>query len=343
MKSGFPITTWLLFLFTVGSRGLNLCPPYDEILPCGCYPHAIASIDFLCYDGTESEIHLAFNNATWDVTELRFLTMNGLSIEKLPEGAFGDVSFQEMRLQYNEVLASVHATALLPSKNRLVKIFLDYGNVNAFPFDILPEMTALKELKMGFNSLTEVPVLRSNSLEILDLAFNRIRSLKEGAWSLPNLTTFRLLGNELMTLPEGIVSNMERLVSFECQMNRLGPTLPKDLLNFASSTLNLIHLAGNGISRLEPGAITGLQVNTTMCLHQNSFELLDEASFRPIVESILSGSGYLDLNGNPFTCDCDLAWLVINEGLRFEVNGFCRDNEIPLRDLDPEEYIQLCT
>ncbi|CAG0879487.1 unnamed protein product [Darwinula stevensoni] len=230
------------------------------------------------------------------------LELNGLSIEKLPEGAFGDVSFQEMWLRYNQVLASVHATALLPSKTRLVKLFLDYGNVNSFPFDILPEMTVLKELKMAFNSLTGVPVLHSTSLEILDLAYNQIQSLEEGAWYLPKLTTFRLVGNELMTLPEGMVSNMERLVSFECQINRLGPTLPKDLLNFASSTLNLINLAGNGISKLERGAITG----------------------------------------NPLTCGCDLAWLVINEGLRFEVNGYCRDNEIRLRDLDPEDFLEPC-
>ncbi|CAG0879489.1 unnamed protein product [Darwinula stevensoni] len=343
MKSGFPITTWLLFLFAVGSRGLNLCPPYDETFPCSCIPHEIAVVNFFCFDVTVPEILYIFNNVTWHVKELHFLTMNALDIAELPEGVFGDVSFQEMWLQDNRLLTSVHATALLPSKNRLVKIVLERGYVNSFPFDILPEMTALKELKMASNSLTEVPVLRSNSLEILDLAYNRIRSLKEGAWSLPNLATFLLHGNELMTLPAGMVSNMERLVFFECSMNHLGPTLPKDSLNFASPALQSVRLHGNRISSLEPGAITGLHVNTSLLFHANFIEVLDEASFRPIVESILSGSGYLELNGNPLACDCDLAWLVINGGLRFEVTGFCRNDETPVAELDPEEYIQFCT
>ena len=118
--------------------------------------------------------------------------MGSTEIEELPEGAFGEISFQEMYITDNEMLRSIHSTALLPSKDRLKILRMERNHLNSFPFDILPVMTELTNLTLYSNYLTYVPVINSDSLQLLHLANNQIVFLEDGSWSLPNLKELQL-------------------------------------------------------------------------------------------------------------------------------------------------------
>ncbi|CAG0892364.1 unnamed protein product [Darwinula stevensoni] len=219
-----------------------------------------------------------------------------MEMEVLPEGVFGNVSFQEMYLA-NDNLQSIHPSALLPSKDRLEILRMEYCHLTDFPFEIIPGMKALKHLYLYKNSLTSAPVIRSDSLEILHLFNNRIAFLPEGGWSMPNLQEFHIGENNLEELPHGIVTSMEKLIHFRAQDDQFGPELRRDFLEFNSPNLNILYLHGNSISSLEAGAITGLSPNTTIFMTRNAIEELHEASFKPMVEILAQGTGILNLYG----------------------------------------------
>ncbi|CAG0892362.1 unnamed protein product [Darwinula stevensoni] len=273
----------------------------------------------------------------------RTLWMSHTEIEDLPDGVFGNVSFQEMRLEGNRNLRRIHPNALLPSKDRLEILIMTTCHLIDFPFEIIPELKALKELHLNWNYLTNVPMINSNSLEKLILWGNQITYLEDqSGWSMPNLKAFYLGENTfLMELPLMLVVTMQNLTRMELHGNQFGPELPERFLEFNSPALQFLALHVNSISSLEPGAITGLVPDTFINLGQNVIEELHEASFRPMVEILAQGTGSLDLHGNPLSCWCDLAWLVTNEVLRPKVTGTCKSGT-RLEDLDPQFFEDLC-
>ncbi|CAG0898898.1 unnamed protein product [Darwinula stevensoni] len=336
---GFLLLAWLPFLACPVTDGLEMCPPSDAIAPCACVIYSTEDIDIDCMNAeTAEDIYRAFNDVTWDFKEMRSL------IGELPEGVFADVSFQEFILYDNIHLQSIHSSALLPSIERLEVLHAGGSHrLHLFPFEILPQMTALKALYFGWTNFPEVPILRSNSLETLNFWNSPITSLGKEAWSMPNLKSFILGKNRLRELPQGLVTSMEKLVTFQCNENHLGPHLQADYLEFKSPDLATVNLDGNDISTLAPGAITGLGANTTLSLYRNSIEFLEEESFRPIVEVMVSGTGTLNVRGNPLACGCEILWLVTNEPFRPKVLGTCKDDYIQLQDLDPQPFLDLCT
>ena len=115
---------------------------------------------------------------------------NNQGVLVLPEGAFGDVTFQEIYV-HKTSLGSIHAGALLPSKDRLSTVEISDSLLDSFPWEILPELTSLESLHLHGNSFTSLPPLQSVSLEDFRIFTNEIAQLEVG-WSLPNLTVLDL-------------------------------------------------------------------------------------------------------------------------------------------------------
>ena len=102
-------------------------------------------------------------------------------MKELPDGVFGDISFDHIIVN-NTALRKIHPNALLPSKDRLVELTIQYSHLEEFPFQILPKLSLLRFLHLQANSLTSVTAIRSASLEALSLSFNHISRIEESGW-----------------------------------------------------------------------------------------------------------------------------------------------------------------
>ena len=109
---------------------------------------------------------------------------NNSIVTDLPEGVFGDVSFELFILERVEMI-TVHPSIILQSKERLQNLTIG-GGLEEFPWEVLPQLTRLYYLNLGGNSLTALPPLQSPTLEYLILGNNFIDALEAG-WSTPNL------------------------------------------------------------------------------------------------------------------------------------------------------------
>ncbi|CAG0880251.1 unnamed protein product [Darwinula stevensoni] len=268
-----------------GSTGESLCPAPDPISPCTCESNGIVDCSRA---NTSEEISSAFGNVTWPSTRLSvFRLMNNEGVKCLPEGIFGNVSFQEIHV-LRTGLVTVDPSALLTSKDRLEYLSISNSLLEEFPFHILPRMTHLATLRLASNALRRVPALASSSLRDVMLFGNRIDALEPG-WSTPGLESLDISYNPVYKLIPGLFEGMPNFKSFLASACNLGPVLLNGTLAFHSDALIAVFLQDNNIERLEPGAITGLNGNVQIFLDGNKITDVTDGSFRSILEVLASG------------------------------------------------------
>ena len=104
----------------------------------------------------------------------------------LPEGVFGDVSFEHMVLENAWNLSVIHPGAVLQSKDRLQHLQIHYTPLEDFSWEILPQLANLLFFDFTDSSITTLPALHSPTLQSLALWNNHISTVEVG-WSAPNL------------------------------------------------------------------------------------------------------------------------------------------------------------
>ncbi|CAG0896790.1 unnamed protein product [Darwinula stevensoni] len=230
----------------------------------------------------------------------QFELSNSMDITELSDDVFGDLSFQVIMVG-NTAVKRIHPSVILSSEDRLVNFTIRNSPLEEFPFYLLPRFPRLKILSLVNNSLTSVPELRSESLQLLSISRNKITRLEENAWVTPNLKFLDIGDNPLSGIPSAVIMSLEKLEKFWCSGCNLGPTISTGVLQFQSEALKMVSLWSNGISGLEPKAITGIKANTEVHLTRNKIATLNEETFRPILEIMPVGMGFLDLKGKPVT------------------------------------------
>ncbi|CAG0895674.1 unnamed protein product [Darwinula stevensoni] len=288
---------WLYLLSLAYWESDQACPT-QVILPCICFNDYDEEVSVDCSNATTSaEIWRAFNGDSWPSSPLsRFILLHNKAVMELPNRMFGNLAFQKIEL-YSTILESVHPSVILSSKDWLVTLKIGFSRLKEFPFYLLPWLPHLRELHLLGNHLTKVPTLRSPSLQLLYLQLNEISGMEEGEWTTPELRIFLMDSNPIVKLPASVMKSLQSLETFQCGGCHLGPNLPPGALAFRSKTLRKVMLSCNNISRLDPGAITGLGYNTTVILDYNNIEVMAEESFRPVLEILSLLDGFLSLTG----------------------------------------------
>ncbi|CAG0886946.1 unnamed protein product [Darwinula stevensoni] len=221
----------------------------------------------------------------YSLVSWRFILENNSAVKELPEGAFGEVSFESMHLVHTTV-KTIRISAILSSTDWLVYLNVAANSRTEFPFALLPQWPRLRNLNLSHNNLASIALLYSLTLEELDLSSNDISKVEEDRWVTPNLKILDI-----------IVKGLERLEEFKCASCRLGPILSSGLLEFRSKALREVNLKQNYIMSLEPGAITGIMPGTRIDLGNNAIALLYWELFQPLLEVLLLGDGSLHLAG----------------------------------------------
>ncbi|CAG0899918.1 unnamed protein product [Darwinula stevensoni] len=134
------------------------------------------------------------------LTSVRFLIEDNTEVVELPEGFFGVLSFQQIRIN-NTAVKKVHSSAMLPLKHFNADLGIYNSLLKSFPFHILHVFQHLKQLWLHKNLLTSVPAFKSDSLEILSLRDNKITSVEFDGWATPKLRELYLENNLLTSVP----------------------------------------------------------------------------------------------------------------------------------------------
>ncbi|PRP74980.1 small GTP-binding protein [Planoprotostelium fungivorum] len=95
--------------------------------------------------------------------------------------------------------------------SQLTHLDLSHNKLNTIPTDIFNQMKNLKELKLSYNRIEQIPdcISKALSLQVLYLDHNEITSLPEALFDCMSMSLLRLDYNKLKEIPQGI----ERMAS----------------------------------------------------------------------------------------------------------------------------------
>ncbi|XP_006906257.2 carboxypeptidase N subunit 2 [Pteropus alecto] len=254
---------------------------------------------------------------------LRTLNLAQNLLAQLPEELF-------------EPLSSLHTLKL--SNNAL----------SGLPQRVFAKLGSLKELFLDGNSISELPsevFSQLFNLEKLWLQRNAIRHLPPSIFSsLGKLTYLNLQGNALQMLPAGLFAHSPGLVGLSLSHNQLKTVTEGAFANLSSlSSLTLSH---NAITHLPAGIFRDLEEliklylgsNNLTALHSELFQNLSKLELLSLSRNLLTTlpEGIFDTNynlfnlalhGNPWQCDCHLAylfsWLHQYSDRLFNIQTYC--------------------
>uniref|UniRef100_A0A8C5RIS0 LRRCT domain-containing protein n=1 Tax=Laticauda laticaudata TaxID=8630 RepID=A0A8C5RIS0_LATLA len=185
---------------------------------------------------------------------------------------------------------------LLLASNQLAKV--DLASFQHLPelsdldllktLEIGAPLPQLKLLLLSHNGLESLPAFPGlPGLKVLALGHNQLSQLPEGGFrGLEQLDELQLQGNQLQSLPGRAFEGLEELKDLDLSDNRL-ESVPPELLSKLSN-LNILRLERNRLERLPDGFFSEAAVYV-----------------------------FVYLVGNPWRCDCQLAylrdWIVENE------------------------------
>ena len=196
---------------------------------------------------------------------------------------------------------------------QLQKLNLARNQLRELPASVFRDLRSLTSLRLARNRLTALPsriFWGLRSLEKLSLSHNLFESMPDELFD--ELTSLKLLflnGNRLKAFSVRTFANTVVLRGLFLDNNRLTHIAAGAFENLTS--LNIISLSYNQISNIEPQTFQRLVCASSRYAGKCSLRL-DNNKLRSIPRDALATlpqNIVVALQGNPFHCDCTLAWL----------------------------------
>ncbi len=151
-------------------------------------------------------------------------------------------------------------------------------------------------------SLEPIPV----GTDKVHLNHNAFTVVPSGYFTEPTIYWIELQSNQISEIQPNAFSAALGLRDLFLRMNRL--SCIKNDYFFGLFQLEVLELFSNDISSVEIGAFRDLRVLVQLDLNDNHLKSLDLAVFDPINHSTIPVG--MELSGNEWVCDSNLAWLV---------------------------------
>ncbi|XP_061542245.1 LOW QUALITY PROTEIN: matrix-remodeling-associated protein 5 [Phycodurus eques] len=185
-----------------------------------------------------------------------------------------------------------------------------------------PKVT--ERLNLGYNSLTEVEASEFRSLRQLEMLLmhgNDISTIHPGAfYSLRSLQILKLSYNKLARVKPGLFEYLVGLVRLHLDHNLISFIEPYSFSGLSS--LKLLQLEGNLLKEIHPHTFITVSLLGNFWTSGLKHLYLSDNLLEQLSATVLNTSPRLEilsLHGNPWTCDCQLHWLIqwssTNEGV----------------------------
>ena len=205
------VTEWFLLavvastVMASGGEGTSLqCPDPEDIAPCSCVVNDDNEMDFECpSEITEEKLAEVFTAKMPNNNFNSFTMKYNANFSVLRNGVFGTATFERILIRYGN-LVTVEEEALSGSYNTLEILDLSFNQLALFPVFNFPNYKALTTLYLSDNKFTQLPMLNSDSLTVLQMGYNQIHELPKTAFQgLPNLEEIRFPHNDITTISPG--------------------------------------------------------------------------------------------------------------------------------------------
>ncbi|KAM8910560.1 matrix-remodeling-associated protein 5 [Spinachia spinachia] len=172
-----------------------------------------------------------------------------------------------------------------------------------------------ERLNLGYNSLTEVEESELKSLrqlEMLMLHGNDINTVHPGAfYSLRSLQILKLSYNKLKSVNPGLFEGLVGLVRLHLDHNLIDFIEPYSFSGLSS--LKLLQLEGNLLKEIHPHTFITVSLLGSFWTSGLKHLHLSDNMLEQLPATVLKTAPRLEilsLHGNPWTCDCQLHWLI---------------------------------
>ncbi|XP_035675922.1 uncharacterized protein LOC118415419 [Branchiostoma floridae] len=310
-------------LYSDSNVGQLVCPPR-----CGCNETVV--------DCRRAEHRKVPRNIP-ATTEVLYIQDN--KVMKITVKSFRNAhKLRELYLQSNFLMNDRIDDGSFSSLISLQTLDLRNNLFRTFPTEILHVSYGLRKLDLSGNLIPSVSVeiLRHFSkLEDLAMAHTNIRSLQVGTFEgLQQLKELDLSYNKFSSVPSGIFKGLDQLKSLSLRGNPI--TTLSDSSFSGLSNLRDLDMREAGLLSVQQGSFRWMPQLTTLLLSGNSqltqvedyafgdlpqlsYLTLDECNIKTLTREALSTMRPLQrvlLNGNPWTCDVNICWMMawLNSG-----------------------------
>ncbi|XP_043278970.1 uncharacterized protein [Venturia canescens] len=270
------------------------------------------------------------NDALSPLRRLRRLNLTNNLLVSLPSSLFiGLDSLEELSVAGNRL--SVLPYQAFSSVKSLNRLDLSRNYLVSLPDHSFKPNRELLSLRLSNNRLTKLPgrlFAGLLKLQRLELADNAIDSLPRGLFGeLAKLDYLDLAGNPIVNLTSGVFNGLSNLGRLDLGRTKIA-TLNRDLWRPIVGTLRVLNLENTRIETLGNDALWGLFHLETLVIretplrgigartldetpHLNNLDLRNnDLAFLPGNLAHLTQLTQLQLQGNPWACDCRMFWFV---------------------------------
>ncbi|MEW8547772.1 MAG: leucine-rich repeat domain-containing protein, partial [Candidatus Thiodiazotropha sp.] len=220
---------------------------------------------------------------------------------------------------------------IIPRFPRNLRIIdLRYNNIIYLDSDTFRGMSILLGLSLMVNRLTVLPedaFVTNFNLQILDLASNNISSVKHHIFpSVSKLERLTLFNNSISVIGSFTNKQFPNLIVLQLSNNSLATLPPGNIEASFPDSIQALNLSWNRIQFI-PYDVLKLPNIRDIDLRMNRIATLSRETLKVARQNTMPVNYYL--SGNPFSCDCNLAWL--KEAPHIQTSVF--DDSYIIRDL----------
>ncbi|XP_011646778.1 chaoptin-like [Pogonomyrmex barbatus] len=266
-------------------------------------------------------------------------------LDGMPELEYLDLSFNKfITLPTNSLLYMQHLKILHISNNNLLslnfqnfppsllELYAENNLINTILFQKLPinilniqnnnisniydniTLLELKNLNISKNSLSDFPNVPLRTLETLDVSFNHLTIIPESISikNFPNLRIFKVDGNRLKDIKIRSELNLEIFeVKFIETIEEIDKEMFLMLKEKKNSCINVIISSNTKLNMIQKNVFQHMNI-CSLDLSNNRFSHLPAELFNTNIhnKSVSNLNYFINLQGNPFVCDCSLQWML---------------------------------
>ncbi|XP_022122476.2 leucine-rich repeat and immunoglobulin-like domain-containing nogo receptor-interacting protein 3 isoform X2 [Pieris rapae] len=281
-------------------------------------------------DLSRNEIKSTENGLFARLNQLKHLNISRNQIVDIPRKPFVDLqNLEVLDVSHNQI--QVIPFQVFGLMTKLHYLDISYNKLATFLDYYFKPNRKLKTLFLNNNSLVKITskaLVDLKELEVLDISSNKLDNIPKLLFeALPELRELNLSYNKFLNISQDAFKCLEKLRMINMGGNRLR-LLPPTLFQY-NRNLEIIYLEHTEITEIQNTNFQGLNKLEQLFIRYNpylreieSYVFQDTPSlthldisnnsltFLPLTLKILDKLQELRIGGNPWACDCRMAWFV---------------------------------